>query len=670
MRGFAAVYMREVLLRKAAFAAGLASGLVAVLLGGILRRYGFMDVANLAAATFSVLLGGFGALAVGASVIPNDLSSGKIGFDFARPVSGWAIWAGRFLGGFSVVLSMAVLPLAPVTLLGEGLLRDFTVINPAYLHGIGDYLLTPAGLYGSAVLALLALYAASICLWSILRIPSRWLALDALMAGVLFVAGILSLSSPVTLHFPGARYVYLFVLGIVFLGALVGTFLLVVRGRTDARRARTAVSLSLGASLFSALLLLGAGWAYVETRGPKHLQRLTMGERSPDGRWWLLSGSHVGKDWLGLPTYLLDAREGGHRRLSWSTTGWGDAAISPDGKFVAFIENRWSQEGAHWLLTCRTLSGERKWEILGPADGWDEPSRGAVTFSPFGKRLLFLTGGEGQVLDADDGSSLASFRVGADADLWLSGRFESEDRVRLYSRIRDRSRRRPGWPSTPLLDTAHVDLWRFDVPSRTLTRTGTLDTAFYFFWPVPTGDSIVVRSGPKDARGLDLHDGSTGVKKVHLLEGQERVWPLVLADGRIVCTARSRGEASDVLRVFSPEGSLLKSIPLPPRLKFSPVDELAGGNILLGSGPEKGRISEGDAYVADPACATAEPIHGLRIHQGYPLAEGRRMSPEREGLLESVLLLDKDNRLVRYDVRSRERHPLVRLPAPSKTGSG
>ncbi|MEW6759007.1 MAG: WD40 repeat domain-containing protein, partial [Acidobacteriota bacterium] len=468
MKGFFAVYVREVRLRKAAFAAGLAAGLLAILLGGILRRYGFLEVANLAAATFAVLLGGFGALAVGATVLPSDLVSGRMRFDFARPVSGPAIWAGRFLGGFSVVLSLAALPLVPVTLLGDGFLREFSVTNPFYLHGIGDYLLTPAGLYGSAALALLALYAASICVSAILRIPSRWLVLDVLTAGGLFVAGFLSLSSRTTLFFPAARFVYLFVLGIVLLGALVGTFLLVVWGRTDGQRARAVLSMSLTTSFLSALLLLGTGWAYVETRGPEHLQNAYLGESSSDGRWWVLSGSHFSKVWFGCPLFLLDAETGRWERVSWNGELLFGQAFSPTGKSLAWLDSTWDGEEMSWILTVQSLPSGRRWRCEWPG----ESRSGSVAFSPSGKRILLLLGGQGHVLDSDSGATLASFRIGEDKNLWLSGRFASDESVLVYAFLRDWENRLPGIPASRFLDTSRMELWRFSVSSRSLTQTG------------------------------------------------------------------------------------------------------------------------------------------------------------------------------------------------------
>jgi hypothetical protein len=219
-----------------------------------------------------------------------------------------------------------------------------------------------------------------------------------------------------------------------------------------------------------------------------------------------------------------------------------------------------------------------------------------------------------------------------------------------------------------MLETGHIDFWTFDLPARALAKTGTAPITFYFTWPLPSAEGLVVRTGGKEDRSLDLLDGSTGAPRARLVTGFERAWPLVLADGRIVCIGRGKGGEADTLRVFTHEGALQGVLSLPPRLRFSPMEHVEGNKILLGAGPEKGRIPDWDAYLADLGTGAVEPVPGLRVPQGYVLAEPRQMVPETGGRLKWLLLLNAEYRLVRYDWRTGERFALLPLSPPPKTG--
>ncbi len=100
------------------FAAALALGLVPFLtpLLPAVARYGAPEVRLFTAIFCAVCFCGALSLILGATTIGRDLSEGRLGFYFARPLPAGAIWGGKFLGVWSVVLGSAVLIVLPVGL--------------------------------------------------------------------------------------------------------------------------------------------------------------------------------------------------------------------------------------------------------------------------------------------------------------------------------------------------------------------------------------------------------------------------------------------------------------------------------------------------------------------------------------------------------------------------
>jgi len=176
MRGFVAVFEREIVERWVLALAALALGLVplaAPLLPGMpasppaLVRSGVaLGLALIVSLVLAVLLGG--------SVIARDLGERRLGFYFARPLSGAAIWAGKLTAAAALAAGAGVLVLLPVSLLGE-------VPDPSGYWGSfnsGGSALGRLGLsmvwLGVLLLAVLVSHAAGV----ILRSRSPWLLLD------------------------------------------------------------------------------------------------------------------------------------------------------------------------------------------------------------------------------------------------------------------------------------------------------------------------------------------------------------------------------------------------------------------------------------------------------------------------------------------------------------
>src|SRR6188768_3876078 len=99
MRGFLAVFEREILERRVLPVAALGFGLMAAVLPLVpgFRMGGFSpaEVRGSIALGLCLLLSTLTALFLGGSVLTSDLLERRMGFYFSRPLSGWALWSGK-----------------------------------------------------------------------------------------------------------------------------------------------------------------------------------------------------------------------------------------------------------------------------------------------------------------------------------------------------------------------------------------------------------------------------------------------------------------------------------------------------------------------------------------------------------------------------------------------
>jgi len=110
----------EIVRRWQVLAAGLAAGLLPLAAPLVFERLDPTEVrflmAGVIALIFTLVVGG----AVGATMVASETAEGRMGFYFARPLSGLAIWAGKLAGSMIVVVGAALAVLLPSTLLAGG----------------------------------------------------------------------------------------------------------------------------------------------------------------------------------------------------------------------------------------------------------------------------------------------------------------------------------------------------------------------------------------------------------------------------------------------------------------------------------------------------------------------------------------------------------------------
>jgi hypothetical protein len=524
MRGFLAVFEREIAERRLLAPVALALGLLtlaAPLLPGV-PAVGAEDLRSGMAVGLALAMSLILALILGGSVISRDLAEKRLGFYFSRPLSGWAVWAGKLSAAAALALGSGILVVLPAVLVGGGL----------GLIGKGDLFLGPVGLaIGWVVLALLFVlvgHAAGV----ILRSRSAWLTLD--VAGLAVVGG-LGWAAARRLLAAGAvgaaeiLSVYLVLLSLAALTAAGAVQ--VIRGRTDARRGHRLLSLTLWGTLLAGILA-AQGWAsWILAVDPEDLESVQVVAVDPYGPWVAVFGP--AKSRFGYsPEFLLNVDTGRAALVQAPVSGlWFRLRFSADGRWAAWLEPEGgSPQGPFNLFRperTRTAVSDLTWLIAISSDGHrvalGSDRRITVAEVPSGR--LLATG--------ELPRNLGSYR-----DSLL---FVGAERLRVYGGdLFEPDARYDG-------ENGAFEIGELPVAGGRIVRVGRIEQV---------DDPNVSRDGSRilafrrgDHRAV-LFDGATGATLGELPPSEELENAYFLADGRIALTSGSQDKE---LRIFSPD---------------------------------------------------------------------------------------------------------------------
>nr|MDQ5873061.1 hypothetical protein [Acidobacteriota bacterium] len=124
MKGLLAVTRREIVERRNVWVAAGVASLIPIVFPLVPGMQG-EPAGEVQAITAFALAGAFCAglaIVLGASVVGRELADRRLGFYFSRPLSAFAIWAGKFFGALLLMFGAAFLVLLPATLLGRAAL--------------------------------------------------------------------------------------------------------------------------------------------------------------------------------------------------------------------------------------------------------------------------------------------------------------------------------------------------------------------------------------------------------------------------------------------------------------------------------------------------------------------------------------------------------------------
>ena len=567
MNATVAVMAREVMARRELLLMAVAVAIMISLLPFLpnIETYEATDVRTVASSVSALALGCFLALLFGATVFGNDLSEGRLGFFFARPVSGFAVWWGRVAAVMALVWIVEIIVLAPA-LYSEGI-DIFTSSDGVDRLTILSYVIAP-------LLLFLLAHAVSI----MVRAGTPWLFLD--LGGAIVVAIITWLNLKPLVEM-GAEIALWVVAGAVVAALLialsVGGAIGVAVGRVDLKRTHGALSLALWGTLAICVAAITVYGGWLRDFGPRDFNDVDVMTVAPDGGWVEVVGRAKGR---------LDVK----RRYLVSTTA-----------------NRWLPLPAQWERFERVVVYSRDgstavwrgggpveeprllwWADLGRSDPMARPTNLVVSpeapliLSVDGARLAILEEGTLSVYELGEERLLKAIRLPEDLQR-VAVVFIDPNTLRLFARF-------------DVDDAESVLIAEIEVATGELVRIGVIPSLGEITWFAVDAalEHMVVstRSEGDLVSERRLHDAKSGA----LIRNIDVVgFPRFLEDGRMVLTSETDdGSVTLVVDPVEGEGRIVHTM------------RAAVGSRVLGEVVPNGVIV---SHLVDPSDRT----QGIRI---------------------------------------------------------
>jgi hypothetical protein len=628
MRGFLAVFEREVAERRLLAAAALILGLVplaAPWLPGLGERGG-PGVRNATALALALCFSFGLALILGSSVVARELADRRLSFYFSRPIGGWAIGAGKLAAAFALALGVAVLILLPAALVERRFDIPEWVSPGGMLAGTkGSALLWLAGL----LLLVLLSHAAGVAL----RSRSPWLVLD--FAGLGLVAWLAWTASHRLLFAAASGAAAVVTVGLLTAGLLaliVAGVAQVAGGRTDIRRGHRLLSITLWGALLVACFTAQGYASWVLAAEPEDLEKIHLTAAATRSPWISISGAAEHRVEY-YPEFLLNVRSGRFVRLRTPVSYWAPPRFSADGRWAFWLEPR---EGAR-------RPGPAELVRLDLRDPQSRPEPLRMTYSePFsqlavsadGSRVAVASGRRLTIEEVPSGRLIASAelsrRIGNYQDSLL---FVDPGRVRLFGN--DLS------SDVDLMEPVAFEAAEMKVAGGGVVRTARLEQV-----AVPEvnrgGTRILARR--RSDRRFAVFDADSGAVLFELPVSGKESSAAFLADGRIALVSGTEGKE---LQIFSPGFALERTF----RFKIARSLRLGGqptpDHLVVATaprGPETARWDLGRTHILDLATGSMR-----KLGAGLLPAAGPRGGPESAA---PRLFITGGNRLLEVDPKT------------------
>jgi hypothetical protein len=592
-----AVFRREVAARRDLFLLA-AAVLVIVLMMPLVPgtgNYSPTEIRGVASQVLALLLGCGLAIGLGLSVFGSDLSAGRLGFFFARPVAARSIWVGRILAAIAIALVCELVVIIPAVVENSGRLIGF--------HAKSWWAIACAFVLLPTILCL-----ASHALSVMNRARTAWLVLD-LVGLVACTVGSWIVIRP--LYVLGAAWAVFVVGGVLavavgFALAVAGCSGLAV-GRTDLRRMHAALSVTLWSLLGAAVIGLAFYGGWLRGFGPAEMDDVDVFSVAPDGEWIEV--------WGGAP-WRLDVR----RRLLISSTGDRhimlpmssgrdglEMVYSPDGGTAVGITRISRSESLTSLWWVDLTSDVPKLtETLLVVPKWTLPA-----LSPDGSRVALLEDGTLSVYDLASEELVTAVRLPAPYRKATLLFFE-RDRLRLFAR--------PGGDEALITLIAEVNL-----ESGKFFETGRIESGADARWmAIDSGAARMIFCVREDRAPVsrcalrDARDGSL------IREFDHNGPPRFLDDGRLVFLIDDPVEGTRLL-VESADGETRIERALANAAWEDLGGEALAGRVVVGHLDDLDKRTHGRRYdlIAVDGGETRPMGDGLRrAHRGFQWIRG------------------------------------------------
>lgn len=510
------------------------------------------------------------ALAVGSSLVGRDLAEGRLSFYFSRPLSSGELWAGKFLGGASLVLGAFLCCLVPVSLFTGGIAREGVVLWALLLLGLMGFAHVITAMYRSG---------------------SRLFVLD-LVLGALFVTAFGAILWRLVLAGVGAEVLGLFgALPVAAATAAVATMAAAAAqlafGRADPHRSHIALSTAVWTFALVALGVLAGwtGWLLSVTPADVGGVGHPLFAASRGSAIVFKGASSQGRGGFS-PAFLMDGQSGSYTRLPPERVT--PPAFTADGSlavWVALAASWWeifnpnpipafgagdellvdaalvdATRAEPWFpkLTLVVARLDRGGPVIDERPLEPRDASMALAVAGDGQRVLLVGHASVSLVGVGSGKLLAGLSL---SDM-LAAEFLADGAVRLFQRVRG-----PGRAAFIVRDWNAKD-------GAQVERARVPGDFHRFLLLARRGDLAVVSIGANEKALIDSSSGA--VRRFDSATGDAPGAALVLSGGQV---ALSLGEE---LRIVTPGGETVASLPLEARTRVYALREPSPGELAVG----------------------------------------------------------------------------------------
>jgi len=575
------------------------------------------------------------AVLLGGSVIARDLSDGRLGFFFTRPVPWWSIAGGKLLAALLLTIVSATAGLLPA------LIADW---NPSLYMGELRQMLTGGGV--PMMLALLiALVGFGHVASVVYRARSLWAAADFVLLagssilGILLYRAFARLGFDASLLAPPSAWAVVPILLLIAVVPLAATAAQVAIGRSDLQRGHRALSVTFWSGVLVWFAALGGFLARERAVTPAALTWVQLSGAAPDGRLIGIQGSSGRAG----AAFVYDTASG--RFLRQPVGSW--PAFSADGRHVAWVESApfWRHERTTDVQLARLDGSDFKVESVELSTQLSGEGSVGLALSPQADRLAIVQPRTLSVFELPSGRALSSSSA-SDGD-WMAAAFLKDGQLRAFRRVRP-SLGPPGAGMVP----GHVEVVAMSggVPASAVR----LEAEGFAVLISPADEDFVLLHEPLAPRRISQYDTRTG-RRVATFAGQdglEVMDALLCANGR-VAVLEAQGPSVRLRLALEGQPDLVAVLPEGSAV----ISELPDGLLAMGRFiPARGRFAVETLFFSSDTAEARGREAGLVPALRPRLRPARRISGTAAQLFRS----DKDE-LVQFDPSSRERKVL--LPA-------
>ena len=649
MKGFFAVYAREVRRSRNLLIAFLVAAVVEFPLALFIRGFSFSEGLSMLAVVFATALGLGTTLAMGATILAPDLARGRIAFDLSRPVSDAGLFLGRMGSGLTVSILAVFLPLLPAFLAGD--LASWTSIPNVLCFEDANAVFSLWELLGLTLgvtgLVFLLSHAAS----TMARGHSPRILLDVLAATLLASCAAYLLHG-FLLRGMEPLLLWSLLLFTVLLtgGLLVGSYLQGSLGRVDGAKGHGLLSMA----LWGVLLLGTLGvWGLQQWALHPSFAAITgtpFFETSATGKYFTVLSRVRGRGPNAQALFLGKAGEKEPKLLDWGMKG-NYVRFSPDEKWAVLLGMRLLPK-PHFRLNLVSLDprGPVRQTDIRFEDQWP-----LVLFSDDSRSLLIVTSSEARLLRFPSLDQEASVRLPGEGEAhWFwGGRFMKDGTVLLLSNIRSGAEE----------EGSEMRLWRWNPSQRKLEKSLAVGKGLTWAgWLSPDGDRFIARAQSRGGRySLTLFDTSTGNVLCSLAPEGTQKWASFLQDGRFVALSETGGGRRAVL-LCDRDGRVLHRIGLDNGLRLLPIGEISAGQMGFHGWFNRGQFERRFLVVYDSEANQIKVERDLKPAFRFFLAIEERLTPRPpEQAAWRRLCYDPSGKLVLLHPATGQRTPLMGL---------